>query len=241
MRTRSCISEDPTYEDVPFRFLDLPAELRTAILALAARHSGTALLKRNSRGVVSSVDSISLANKQIRGEYLGVLYGRAQNTLAYVLDFNFRHVVTYFNKLNKAEAEALPMPPAKTIVTTRHPTKYRPSRFGPSAPFHTAVRRGAQHPHPIVIRSRTITLLLDFTAKCDWQTTYLLRWLDRLKAPNKTGVSTHVSYASPRWDRTLKWPNSVVWEEQVELAVVTPRQKEEVARIFAAARNDISV
>lgn len=241
MATRSSDSQTTTPGVVPFCFLDLPAELRAAILALAARHTGTALLKRNSRGVVSSSDPLSFISKQVRGEYLGVLYEHAQTTLAYVLDFDFRHVVTYLNKLNKAEVKALPTQRMRssTAISATIPDYPHIPRPDHMPQPRSAQPGSAQKIIPTTIAPRPVKLVLNITFKRDWQSTFLLRWLDRLKATNKIGFGAQVSFASPRWGLTLRWPSDVVGEQQVQLLLLTLRQKEEVARIFAAVRNDI--
>lgn len=107
-----------------FRFLDLPTELRAHILSFAAQN-GTALLKRSSRGHISTADPIALASKQLRFEYLDVLPSHAQTTLVHVRDFDFRHLVAYFNRLTKAEKAALP---TTTTATKAAPKQHRTLR-----------------------------------------------------------------------------------------------------------------
>lgn len=47
-------------------------------------------------------------NKQVAGEYLSMVYLTATEIQAHVRDFNFAHIVTFFNKLSDHELSALP-------------------------------------------------------------------------------------------------------------------------------------
>lgn len=58
-------------------FLDLPAELRTKILRVAAQDHGVGLFYRRTRGELSSRDAVSLVDKQLRKEFIDILSASA--------------------------------------------------------------------------------------------------------------------------------------------------------------------
>lgn len=210
-----------SYEQTSFRFLDLPPELRAYILAICARTEGTARLKRNSGGRLSTTDSTSLANKQIRHEYLGVLYEHAQTTVAYVLDFDFRHVVTYLNKLNVAEAKALPTKEPGDSFKSHIPGF---SRKHVSASGEDVVKDAdSSAPEP-----RTLKFLFDFTPKCIWQETYLFCGLDRLDAAHKTGSNARVEYGVFSDEAARKWEKRHHFDWLVGADWLTEKQTSEM-------------
>lgn len=199
---------------LPFRFLDLPAELRTQVLALYARDVGTALLNRTSRGQVSTGDAIGRANKQVREEYIGVLYEHARTTLAHVRNFDFRHVVTYFNKLNKAEVEALPVKAAEPEQARMHKKSYF---LGPGGNFFSSVLVRKSVPKPSAVTSastserRTVKIILDFTPNASWTTGFLTRWLNRQNATHKVGATTDFKYEVLSKEATWEWRGRRDW------------------------------
>ena len=93
-------------KQVPFRFLELPGELRNIVYAYAAT-GRTAQLKKGQRQLIDN-SALSLANDQIRDEYAPMIPLYAKVIKAEVVDFDFRHIVTFINHLSTAELNALP-------------------------------------------------------------------------------------------------------------------------------------
>lgn len=90
-----------------FRLLDLPPELRNLIYLHVAQSEDTAqICKRQPRHLIGG-SPIALANKQIREEYMSALCLNAPTISTTVQDFDFRHVVTFFNHLSGLELKAL--------------------------------------------------------------------------------------------------------------------------------------
>ena len=229
-------------ENQPFRFLDLPPELRTEILSLAARRRGKALLNRYSRGKVSTNDALGFANKQVLKEYLGVLYQHARTTMAHVVDFDFRHIVTYYNKLNEAEKRALPTGPPKNPRSShsfKTGTDGNTQSLGTCAQvseYKKTVSRIAADGSP-VDPPRRLKVRLDFSPHFSWRSTYLLRWLRRLEAEGKTGTNAAVHYSLRRQKVVGHWENIFLWDAQVRELPLSDAQQEHVKRMKNAIVN----
>lgn len=203
-----------TATQTPFPFLALPAELRTHILELAAADHGTGLLKRTSRGVLGSEDPLSLASKQLREEYLAVLHGHASIILAHVLDFDFRHVVTFFNKLSVSEVRALPDKKDKADVSRA--VDSAPNTMTSGQPFKIPLATlnelvGAAQRTPTPANSRKIKILLDFNPKFNANTSWLNRWLRRFSATKKVGVNADIEYEAYSIQAVLGWTKLYEW------------------------------
>ena len=89
-----------------FMFVDLPAELRNKIYEFAAEDETAALCPKR-RGRLTSKSPLSMVSHQIRDEYLGVLCMAMGEIKALVKNFNFRHIVTFLNRLTDAELNSL--------------------------------------------------------------------------------------------------------------------------------------
>lgn len=199
----------------PFPFLALPAELRTHILELAAADHGTGLLKRTSRGVLGSRDPISLVNKQLREEYLGVLYAHASVILAHVLDFDFRHVVTFFNKLSVSEVRALPgkkdeVYASKSVDSPPNTMSSGQTIKIPLVALNELV--DAAQPTLTPTDARKIKILLDFNPKFDAKTSWLNRWLRRFSATEKVGVNADIEYEAYSTEAVTGWTGRNDWQ-----------------------------
>ena len=82
--------------DRPFRFQNLPAELRNNVYSKVIESQPNARLKPRGKGKLASRSALARVNHQIRDEYLAVLYLTA-NIRADVTNFDITHIVTFFN------------------------------------------------------------------------------------------------------------------------------------------------
>jgi hypothetical protein len=94
---------------VPYcAFLELPPELRTIIYEYVAIDEGTLLIKKRFRpkyGHIAARSGLVLANRQICGEYVGVVQEVSLwpgiELDVWVHDFNFRHLERYVSTLRR--------------------------------------------------------------------------------------------------------------------------------------------
>lgn len=98
---------DLTTSEGSSRLLDLPAELRNRIYEYVAVNSGAELAPR-TRGKLVTKTALGQVSKQVRNEFLAVLYVSVPTIKAHVFDFDFAHIVTFLNKLSDRELSALP-------------------------------------------------------------------------------------------------------------------------------------
>lgn len=239
----SAASKSATHKTTThFQFLALPAELRSRILELAARNSGTGLLSRRSRGHLSSADAIALVNKQLREEYLGVLYGHAATVVAHVLDFDFRHVVTFYNKLNAGEVKALPAKRDATVEPKARPQGRFRGRFGSSSwnldrgSSRKAATSATAVDMPQALPDRQIKILLDFRPHFDWRDSLLDRWLNRLTAVGKIGTDAKIVYEAYSYKAMTEWEGyrSLPWPLGWDLMGARESEKRKIAGALAA-------
>ena len=102
----------------PFPLLDLPAELRDVIYAnIAANDDGITRIDKRKPGNLLSNSAMRMVNKQIREEFTSALYLSAPNITTTVQDFDFRHIVTFFNRLSDLELNALSSTRAQSSPT----------------------------------------------------------------------------------------------------------------------------
>jgi hypothetical protein len=94
----------PVYE--PFPLLELPREIRDHIYGFVAEYS-TGTLDRRARGNLITSAPLARTNKQLRDEFMSVLHTDLQTIVAKVSDFDFRHLVTFFNRLSDREHRIL--------------------------------------------------------------------------------------------------------------------------------------
>ncbi|KAK4959316.1 hypothetical protein LTR10_004118 [Elasticomyces elasticus] len=104
--------------------LDLPAELRNAIYEFVLASTGGVLLPRSAtRRTLASSSSLPRVNKQIRDEFLATAMLMAEIHTTSV-DFSFRHIVAFLNRLSEEELRALPitkLPTQRKIIIHLHP------------------------------------------------------------------------------------------------------------------------
>lgn len=93
----------------PCYFLQLPAELHNEIYAhVCGGKREKAFLKAHNRGNLVYKSPLALLNKQIRREALPIVYMAVPRIEVRVKDFNFAHVVAFFNKCDDRELQTLP-------------------------------------------------------------------------------------------------------------------------------------
>ena len=90
----------------PFRLLNLPAELRDMIYACIVETDTPARLDRRNKGKLIVISAMSQTSKQVRQEITSATYLYAP-IVADVRNLDFRHIVTFFNKLSDLELRYL--------------------------------------------------------------------------------------------------------------------------------------
>ena len=88
----------------PFRFFDLPAELRNLVYEKVAEDQTVVLDSRE----LTDHSGLLGKNDRIRDEYAPILLLHARTIEANVRNFDFQHIVTFLNRLSDAEVKALP-------------------------------------------------------------------------------------------------------------------------------------
>ena len=112
------------HDDGPSRLLELPAELRNTIYAYAAE-GRTAYLKKGQRQLTDNSPLLA-TNHQLREEYTVILLLYAKTIKAEVIDFDFRHIVTFLNNLSTGELNALPNITGPQYKDNRNHTSHLP-------------------------------------------------------------------------------------------------------------------
>jgi hypothetical protein len=84
--------------------MDLPAELRNLVYGSVAK-GRTAFLEN---GTLTDNSSLLQVNSQVHDEYIPMLFQFAKVIKTDVVDFDFRPIVTFLNRLSAAELNALP-------------------------------------------------------------------------------------------------------------------------------------
>lgn len=96
----------PTANVAPFRLLDLAPEIRNNIYACVMEQEPQAYFKPASSSKLYCKSSLARVNRQVREEFTSLL--PTTGIVAEVKDFNFGHVITFFNKLDEVHLKALP-------------------------------------------------------------------------------------------------------------------------------------
>ena len=143
--------------------LELPLELLQNILSYICKDDTGRLHPRN-KGRLGTAHPVSLTNKTLRHEYIACLL-REGDIEAYVLDFDFRYLVTFFNKLSDAQLRMLERKKASNAARPQQALRelHIALDFTPSCPG-----------------------LLD---------SYLLRWTKRMEHQSKKGTKVATSYS----------------------------------------------
>jgi hypothetical protein len=89
-------------EAQPFRFFDVPAELRNVVYAYMVEGQ-TAYIYFD--GYVTDISSYQFVSEQFTNEYSAILAHCAGAIKVEVMDFDFRSVVTFINRLSAAELD----------------------------------------------------------------------------------------------------------------------------------------
>ena len=85
-----------------------PAKLRNAIYALICAGSDEhAYLHTRSRGNLAHGSSLLRVNRQDRNEFMAVLCTTVPSIQAHVKDFDFAHIITFFNRCDEIELKSL--------------------------------------------------------------------------------------------------------------------------------------
>lgn len=93
--------------DTSFPFLYLPAELRNTIYEKVCEGQPQAYLISRAKGHLACRSALPRVSRQVRDEFLPVLYLCACELIASVKDFDFRHIVTFINRLSDTEMKAI--------------------------------------------------------------------------------------------------------------------------------------
>lgn len=109
-KSRKTTKSDISGDSPPPPFLRLPAELRNHIYALVCGgEDDKAYLTFRSRGDLAHAGSgLARVSRQVRNEFLPVLSSSVPIIDAQVKDFDFAHIVTFFNRCTEPELRKLP-------------------------------------------------------------------------------------------------------------------------------------
>ncbi|KAK4543647.1 hypothetical protein LTR36_005292 [Oleoguttula mirabilis] len=87
--------------------LDLPAELRNTIYMMVLDDTEVLLARVRNMKALAAESALPRVNKQVRDEFLSTAT-LAANIHTTSIDFDFRHIVAFLNRLSDAELQALP-------------------------------------------------------------------------------------------------------------------------------------
>lgn len=87
--------------------LDLPADIRNIIYAMVLGNTEARLSRNSAKNNLATTSALPRVNKQVRAEFMAMVWLSADIQTT-VLDFDFRHIVTFLNRLSDAELQALP-------------------------------------------------------------------------------------------------------------------------------------
>ena len=83
-----------------FAFLQAPHELRDTVYSYVALNTGINLVPEDGGRPMSNT-ALSLVSRQCRAEFLGVLHESAADVTAFVIDFDFAHVLKFLDQLDE--------------------------------------------------------------------------------------------------------------------------------------------
>lgn len=91
-----------------FRLLDLAPELRNNIYACVLQSDPQAYLTTSNGVDLFSKSALSRVNRQVREEFNSLLQTASPELVAEVKNFNFGHVITFLNRMDKRDLDTLP-------------------------------------------------------------------------------------------------------------------------------------
>lgn len=94
--------------DDSFRLLDLPPEIRNTIYTFVMADEPQAYLTPRNRGKPFCKSGLARTNRQIQSEVTPLLHFAFTDVVAQVNNFDFGHVITYFNSLDRIDLKSLP-------------------------------------------------------------------------------------------------------------------------------------
>lgn len=132
----------------PFRFLDLPTELRASVYQFVLQDEPKAYLSTRSRGTLITQSALSRTNRQVRSEFLSAAYIYTPQIKAYVKNFDFQHIVTFLNRLSEREMEVLIEGPTsrEIIIELSIDRKFLENEFGPDMTLFSRWINRLAHP-----------------------------------------------------------------------------------------------
>ena len=145
-------------------FLALPRELRDEIYKHVLEQDNSSTLKSGSGNNIATRCGLAGVNSQISDEFLDAVLFHAPVITATVRNHNFAHIVTFLNRLSKAQL---------TRLSTRG---------------HQAAEADEARP------TRRIRIILSYAAGAKDSRAHLNRWLDRFDAPDKRGKEIEFEY-----------------------------------------------
>ncbi|CAK4031558.1 Hypothetical predicted protein [Lecanosticta acicola] len=191
--------------------LDLPAELRHNVYDAVMGVEAARLIPR-TKGRLATSTSLPRVNRQIREDFLSYVYLRAPLIIASVYGFDFRHVVTFFNRLSEKELKGLS----------------RDSELRISRKIVIQLDLG---PIPKALKD---TMGPNFSQDALGDFPYLRSWLKRSEDPTKKGTSVDISYLVD----DLENPDLRHWAWHLDymgqLLPAEGHQKKELLKIIAA-------
>lgn len=93
------LSAEPITKPQTIPFLELPAEIRNIIYSYVVEDDAYLKIDASNPGKLTTTSPISTLNNEIRDEYISMLEIEASNIHAAVHDFNFDHIITFYDHL----------------------------------------------------------------------------------------------------------------------------------------------
>jgi len=103
----------------PLSFFNLPAELCNMIYGYTIPSSPFTLTPR-TRGRLASTSALMLVCRQTKAEFSAQLYAQSTTIVAHVKDYNFGHIVSFFNKPSETELKVLKTKKCEVLIRLEH-------------------------------------------------------------------------------------------------------------------------